>query len=183
MNYKTFQSELAQSLPDEYAAAEWHGVLCGLICAGRPTSIDTWYGLAADTKGISTPPSEPLLTALTQVYSSTQEQLNSASMAFALMLPDDDAALSMRTAALGVWCDGFLYGLSAGGINRESALPEHSAELLADMAEITQVSFTQDSATAEDEYDYNELAEYIRVGIMLINDELNPIKPNNNSLH
>ena len=100
---------------------------------------------------------------------------------FQLLLPDDDDELDERTEALGDWCLGFVYGLAAGGLSEDSELPEDTRELLMDFIEISRASndvgeLDDDSDEEEDEHAFVEIVEYVRTGVLLINEELQPLQ-------
>ena len=72
-------------------------------------------------------------------------------------------------------CQGFLYGLAAGGIKQGSKMPADSTELMRDFIEISQAAF-DDEESENSEDDYMQLVEFVRVGVLLINEELQPMK-------
>lgn len=99
----------------------------------------------------------------------TLRQLDDPGFEFELLLPDDDAELATRTRALAEWCDGFVFGVGAGG-HRAADLPEQSAEFLRDAMRIARAD--ADEAGGEtDEAALVELTEYVRVGVMLTRTE------------
>ncbi|MCY1446198.1 hypothetical protein D9M71_627500 [compost metagenome] len=92
-------------------------------------------------------------------------ELTGSEMAVILLLPDDEAPLAERAAALGQWCQGFLggFGLTA----REGALSGEAVEVLQDLASIAQVqSALEDSDDGEN--DYMEVMEYLRIAPLLL---------------
>ena len=91
-------------------------------------------------------------------------------------MPDDDDALRERTESLGNWCGGFLSGLGLGGLPDPSQLPEEVAELLDDLGQIARVDFELDDADEQEQAAFAEVVEYVRVGVLLINEELQPAK-------
>ena len=84
--------------------------------------------------------------------------------------------LPERTAALSEWCQGFLLGLVSGGIAEDSQLPDDVSELIQDFTEISRAGFELGSASEEDEDAFAQITEYVRVGVLLINEELQPLK-------
>ena len=60
------------------------------------------------------------------------------------MLPDDDEPLESRVEALGTWCQGFVYGLSLGGMKEDTGLPDDSKELIKDILEISRAGYVAD---------------------------------------
>jgi uncharacterized protein YgfB (UPF0149 family) len=109
------------------------------------------------------------------LHEATQGQLNDPTCDFHLLLPGDDEAIALRVQALGDWCQGFLTGLALGGIKDLQALPDNVREIANDLLEIARAHSSYDlEEQEEDEQAYAELTEYVRVGVMLINEELHP---------
>jgi uncharacterized protein YgfB (UPF0149 family) len=73
--------------------------------------------------------------------------------------------------ALGGWCQGLLYGLGLGESGWSDRLGEESQEFLQDVADIAQIGFDIDEAGEADENAYAEVVEYLRVGLMLIQQD------------
>ena len=91
------------------------------------------------------------------------------------MLPDDDDSLTQRVNAIGDWSQGYLIGLSLGGITDFAPLPDDAREIAKDLLEISRAGTSYDlEGNEEDENAYAELVEYLRVGVLLINEELQP---------
>lgn len=182
MNFNSFQSVLTE-LSSKYHASEWHGILCGLLCAGHQGSPAQWHEIMADINDETVAADDRTLAVLDKIYQQTRTQLNDVDLGFRLILPDDDAPLTVRAAALSQWCESFLYGLSFGGIDRHAQLPGDATETLSDLVEISRLEFEPESVDPEDEYHYSELVEYVRVATMLLNEELNPVVPTRQKLH
>jgi len=87
---------------------------------------------------------------------------------------------------LGVWCQGFVYGLAVGGVKEETELPEDSKELIKDILEISRAGYIADDEAEistdveddneEDEIAFMEVSEYVRMGTLLIYEELQPLQ-------
>ena len=150
-------------------AAECHGALCGALCA--PSSeTDAWLAFTLD--GVTdTRDARPPLDALA---ASTLRELRSGDFEFAPCLPDDDEPLTQRTAALGEWCEGFLFGIGASSIEQFDALPESVQEIVRDVVEMARVGMPTGEDSDGDEGAYVELVEYLRAGVQLVYDEMNP---------
>ncbi len=102
--------------------------------------------------------------------------LNDIDLGFEPLLPDERTDIDARARALGAWVDGFLGGL--GQSHRTGGLrpsPE-ATEILRDFAEIARVE-EDPSADEANEQALAELSEYVRVGVMLLADELAPRTP------
>jgi hypothetical protein len=158
-------------------AAEAHGALCGMLCARGTVELSAWIGhvLGDHQNGEGL---HELARELAQLHSATLEQLNDAVADFHLLLPDDGDGLEQRVAALASWCQGYVYGLAAGGISGETELPADSRELLADFIEISRAAM-DDSLSDDEEADeiaFVEISEYVRTGVLLVNEELQPLK-------
>jgi hypothetical protein len=161
------------------AAAEAHGALCGMLCARGSVELSSWLShvLGAAQRGDNL---HELARELAQLHSATLEQLNDAVADFHLLLPDDEDSLEQRVAALASWCQGYVYGLAAGGISAETELPADSRELLVDFIEISRAGMDGSLGDDEeaDELAFVEISEYVRTGVLLINEELQPLKMN-----
>jgi uncharacterized protein YgfB (UPF0149 family) len=64
--------------------------------------------------------------------------------------------------------------MSEGGMKDLAALPADSSEVMRDLVEIARAGGYDLEEGEEDEVAYNELLEYVRTGVLLINEELNP---------
>ena len=148
--------------------AEGHGVLCGRICSGRDVDVADWidWVLGDEAEGDV----ERCRAVLRAVSNETMDQLASPECVFRPFLPDDDQPLEWRCAELVRWCEGFLYGLGASGVPDWSVLGDDAREVLADLGAFTRLQAGR--ASAEAERDYCELVEYLRVGVMLLKEQL-----------
>jgi len=61
-------------------------------------------------------------------------------------------------------------------VREEKALPADVREILRDLVEISKVAFEAAEAGEEEERAYAEIVEYVRVGVLLINEEMHPVK-------
>lgn len=114
------------------------------------------------------------LAVLEGLYDETQRQLNDTSLDFHPLLPDDDTDIEERIRALSDWCQGFLFGLSEGGLKELDKLPGDCAEVIQDLVEIGSAEGYELEGSEEDETSYAELLEYVRTGVLLVNEEMNP---------
>jgi uncharacterized protein YgfB (UPF0149 family) len=101
------------------------------------------------------------------LYEETLGRLREAESLFEPLLPDDDEPLVARSAAMALWCSGFLFGLGAGGVRDFSVLPEDVREIAGDIAEISRAG-VDGGESEEDEAAYAELVEYLRAGVTLV---------------
>ena len=165
---------LDQALADVGAgmgASEAHGIISGVLCV--PDTEDApWVAEIMD--GID-PEVDPETCAglLVAIYDSSREQLASTGFEFEPMLPDEDEVLAVRSVALGEWCTGFLFGFTMAGGASFDALPPDSREVVEDLSKFANIRSTNgEEEEEEEEAAFLELVEYIRVGVMLISEEL-----------
>jgi len=166
---------LLKSAGTAFEAAEAHGAFCGRACLAGAAAIRDWQqelmaeadpanALAHECKG-----------ALETLAADSLLKLEAGDMRFALLLPDDDQSLQLRTAALADWCHGFMHGLvAAGGADQGAAADAldsgDASEILDDFSEITKAGASADEGE-DSESAYVELVEYVRVSVQLIYDE------------
>ncbi len=161
----------------EMGAIECHGTLAGLFCAKGELKPEEWIefiGHGLDSNNLL---QREALAAFKMLFEVTREQLNDSVLDFHPLLPeDDDTGVEERIEGLGQWCQGFLLGLSAGGITDIDKLPGDSGEILRDMVEIARAGSYELDGGEEDEQSYQQLLEYVRTGVLLLNEELHPTK-------
>lgn len=162
-------------LNTEVMPSEVHGTLCGLLSANTSAEAEIWQKALWPNQ----PTGDLLAAEANEIFNTCHEisrvQLNDPNCEFQMLLPDDDDSLDQRINALSDWCQGYLIGLSLGGIKDFAPLPEDAREITKDMLEIARASTSYDlEGNEEDENAYTELVEYLRVGVLLINEELQP---------
>lgn len=173
-DYVELQSALGAE-PAGGAAAEAHGTLCGLLCAGVDEVLDTWIqNTLADAEDYSFVGRHDARGLLESLYKSTAAALRGGEMSFQLLLPDDDALIDDRATALAAWCNGFLYGLAVRGLRPMEELPDEVREVLTDFSEIGRAGVTEEEAEEAGESALAELEEYVRVAVQLVYDECRP---------
>ncbi|MDH5472556.1 MAG: UPF0149 family protein [Gammaproteobacteria bacterium] len=175
-DYNRLQDALTKT-DAEMSAPESHGALSGMFCAKGQVALADWLNqvfVELDLNNMLVQEASQLLVGL---FKSTQEQLNDAGIDYQLLLPDDEQPLAERVDALAQWCQGFTYGLAAGGLKQDSDLPEDTAELIRDMVEIARAGHDDEMVDEADEDAYVQLYEYVRMAVLLINEELQPCLP------
>jgi len=157
-------------------AADCHGLLTGLVCAAGFADPKVWMAQVFDNCNPKDGAQADAIRQVQALYEDTLARLNSPDLDFGLLLPDDDDALRERTESLGSWCGGFLSGLGLGGVSDPSQLPEAVSELLDDLAQIARVDFELEEPDEAEQAAFEEVVEYVRVGVLFINEELQPSK-------
>ena len=163
--------------------AEAHGLACGLLCSRTASGAKSrWFaelldaaGLAADALGARA----DAVRALDAWFEATRAALHASDLDFEPELPDDEAPLAERVDALGEFCAGVTYGIGLGAAARGNRpLPENVAELVADFQAIDAVERGagggREAEGGDAEADYVELVEYVRVGTLVMLEELRP---------
>lgn len=173
-SYSEFVS-LIQQVKGDLPPAECQGVLCALLAVQSKPTAEQWLAeilpdlVPSATSGDAL--ARQTVQAMIHLFQMTQKQLASTSFSFEMLLPDDEDDLGSRTAALGSWCRGFLYGLGLSGIGDIDRLPDDLPELLHDMEKISHADDYEAGNDEEDEHAFTELVEYVRVGVMMLNEE------------
>lgn len=149
-------------------AAEYHGLLCGMLCADPNLNAETWLATTYDapqhqqqahtTNGLHT------------LFAVTAQQFTHDPFELRLLLPSDEHALHERIAALGAWCQGFLSGMGLGGLQSLDALDTELREFIHDVNQIARIGGDTEYHEGDegDEEAYTEIVEYIRVGVLLL---------------
>lgn len=155
---------------------ECHGHLVGWLCASGNADADTWLAQLDITASSADLLAEEARHILGELFKYGLAQLNDPELGFQPLLGGEERALSERLDALGAWTQGFLLGMSEGGCNDINAMPADCSEIMRDLVEISGVERYELSDSEQDEAAYVELLEYIRTGVLLINEELNPTR-------
>jgi hypothetical protein len=157
-----------------FSAAESHGICCGLLVVDQATDQQAWLAqvLEGDPQSLRFKDARTLLQ---ELFTVTRQQMNDGDLSFALFLPDSDE-LETQVQAMQDWCQGFAFGIAAAGIKDMKKLPADSREWAEDVVRIgTSGEFDLDDAE-ESENAFVELVEYLRVGVLMMNEEMQPMK-------
>ncbi|HBR98818.1 MAG TPA: YecA family protein [Gammaproteobacteria bacterium] len=185
-NYDDF-SQLLTRCSADVGAAEAHGVLCGLLCsAGSKDVLALWRSQLLPEHALE--PDNPVAADFNahgqSLLDATLKQMNNAMLDFALLLPDEREGLMVRADGLAHWCQGFNYGLGVGGYRDSDAVSPDVVELVRDFSEIAKAGYGADDIDEEEEESaFIEVEEYVRVGVLLILEELQPVKQQKPIVH
>jgi uncharacterized protein YgfB (UPF0149 family) len=162
-------AELAAELNAREAGidpAELHGSLCGWLAGGGAHDRAGWLAAVMADPLLSSPDDDG---PLDRLYRASVQQLESTEFEFELLLPDEETPVSERGDALLAWGRGFLggFGLAAG---ESPPLSEESGEALADLARITSSELAYEDPEADEEA-LGEVAEFVRVAVMLVHSD------------
>jgi yecA family protein len=169
-SYIVCSRALARARAD-VGAAECHGLLCGMLCGVDEQAPRRWLEEVLGPEGLVQKSRDDCRNELVRVLTDTVRTLCSGKCNFVPLLPDANQGLGVRSEALANWCSGFLYGFAISGDNVASRLSKDALEVLADFSEVSRLrNDTEESESLE--ADYSEIVEYMRVGVMLIFEEL-----------
>lgn len=174
-SYNEVTSALKKN-PAKFNAAQIHGLFCGLICGTASKKRDHWEKLLPELN--DQPKTQELLQ---QLHESSFHQLSEFSFEFSLLLPSDTHELRERTEALGLWCQGFITGLTKAHVRIENREDSDVTEAINDIIEIAQVNFGDTPDDENDETAYFELVEYVRLAVLMIFHEIKSEHPNKNT--
>ncbi len=174
LEFDAVQSAL-EKLNANVDAAETHGTLCGLLLDG--SDMATWLKHSLD----NLPDAGDVLAAeqlklLKELFQQSCEQMNTDDLSFELLLPEEIDDFGNRLLGLSSWCQGFLYAVGIIGLGKRGELDEVSQECLADLLEISKLDHQQ-TGDDESEQQFLEVAEHVRMSVLMLNEALNPVMP------
>lgn len=152
------------------SAAEAHGILCAMICAGQPRAEESWIGElleGTDDRDLLT---QECRQSLQDLAERTRAEMGGAELEFSPLLPDESTSLAERALGLYDWSRGFLYGLGLCGVDA-SGLSEQGREVLGDFISITRLDLDELDGSEANEDALTELTEFVRVAAMVLYDE------------
>lgn len=168
-------NEAMVSYPELESPSFLQGMLMGLMCGDADLKESAWVKRIleeADIKSVK----ESFLLALHDLYLEAEKGLNGSGFELELCLPEENESLKFRAAMLGQWCEGFLYGMGLVG-QSEDKLKGDVAELFRDFGDIARIEILDlEEATDEDESDFMQLMEFVKIGVLTINETLNPVE-------
>jgi yecA family protein len=165
-----------QAADADSGAAESHGVICGIICASGTSDPALWLDHLLGEGNTDSVMAESAQLLLMELYTETLLHFNEGDLGLVLLLPEDDAPLSLRSQALGEWCQGFLYGLALGGVREDGMKKGDMGEIMHDFYEIANTRFDHDLTDEDEESAYAEIVEYVRMSVLLCHEELRPLQ-------
>ncbi len=162
-------------LDADFSASEAHGCACGVLTVNNDYPQVRWqtFVLTGDAQDYHFQEASKMLASL---YVETLLQINASDLQFELLLPPEQEALSVRVAALQKWCQGFAFGLAASGLKSMEALPEDSRDWVQDVIKIGAARDLEVDDEDESEQAYSDLVEFMRVGVLMMNEEVQPIQ-------
>ena len=152
-------------------ASETHGIITGVLCAPQGARVP-WQELVLGRDAQQPPPA--LAQLLTALHRTTLAHLSGMECDFAPLLPGDEHSLAEQIEGLSDWCRGYLLGLHAGGVKEGQVLPGDAGEIIRDITRISEAELDASLADEEEARALVEIVEYLRVGVQLVFEELQP---------
>ncbi|MBT3347313.1 MAG: UPF0149 family protein [Thiotrichales bacterium] len=163
--------EAVQRLSLTMDGAELHGAFCGRMMLGSEEDGASWLRELVGERDEANLQARDDVKTIAVVMGESVRQLDNDQLHFDLLLPDDNESLDIRTEGLAAWCEGFLYGYGVAVAGDSLAEKQMQREFIRDLLEISQAGFEHDEETEEDESDFMQIVEHLRVGTMLLYEE------------
>jgi hypothetical protein len=178
MSLVTAFDDVARALAETGSSvhpAEAHGCLAGALCVRRGYRCQEWLEeILPDVEGETG--RQPAPGACRELFDETLGALEDTDMHFSPLLPDDETSLGDRVRSLGAWCQGFLYGFGAAGGMSGVEPGGDLAEVLGDFSEIARADVSDTESEEVQEEAYAELVEFVRAGVQLVYEDLEPLR-------
>ena len=156
--------------------SECHGVLCGILCASGSSDMQGWVRHLFENRTESGDIPAAALQVLHDLHQATLTGINHETLEFNLLLPDDGQGAEKKLQALADWCSGFSFGLTLGGLRDQMLNSDDSREFVQDLQHIANASLGVDGRDDEHtEQSLTEIEEYIRMGVLMLNEDLQPV--------
>lgn len=156
-----------------FSPAYVHGMMSGLLCTDIRTTQKRWEFFLSEQQSLVTIAADN--ESLNKLFMLTATHLEEAPGAMVLLLPEDEEAFGMRLRALSAWCDGFLEGISLDNPGLQLPIVQ---EVLGDLVKIKEV-VTDAKSSQENETFYVEIVEFIRVAVLVLQAECQPMSQGN----
>jgi len=173
VDYYELEAEL-KKLETTASTEEAHGILVGQLCGGNKLEGLSWLKQYLPDVGVKRDPWDDTREWFYALRKFVLEDLSDPEFSFQLLLPDDDEPLSRRLSAVGEWCSGFLAGFGTTGERDEKQYPDDVRSTFRDFSSISQIDSEVEVGgedEEEQEKDYFEVVEYIRMATLLVFNE------------
>ena len=171
INYELAKDAL-QKLNTDDTISSAHGLLCGFYCVKQDISLDDWLNevlVSIDLNNLLEKESHQILA---EIFNNTSEQLADPTLNFWPVIADDESPLREQANTLVEWCQGLLVGL---GLSSVETTDEEVLEMIKDISEISQLDADL-LDSEENTQDFYEIVEFVRMGVLFIQETLQPSK-------
>ncbi len=163
--YESFEESLADA-DCEINAAEFQGILAGMISAGLTAENQKWLPTLLEVANQGNPLPEVALGQLKSLFEQSLLAFEQQDLLAPLLLPGDDYPLVDRLEALSLWCQGYLLGFGLQ-LGKQSAENKEVAESLNDISQISQLEVAADDSE-DSQSALLTVVEHIKVAVKVI---------------
>ena len=149
-----------------------HGLLCGFYCVKQDLELDDWLNEVLVSIDLNNLLEKEAHQVLAEVFNNTSEQLADPTLNFWPIIADDNSPLRDQASTLIEWRQGFLIGL---GLSSVETSDEEVTEMIKDISEISLLNVDL-MDTEENANDFYEIVEFVRIGVLFIQETLQPSK-------
>ncbi len=171
INYDLAKDAL-QKLNTDDTISSAHGLLCGFYCVKQDIQLDDWLNEVIVTIDLQNLLEKESHQVLAEIFNNTSEQLADPTLNFWPVIADDMCTLREQANTLVEWCQGFLVGL---GLSSVETTDEEVLEMIKDISEIAQLDADL-LDSEENTQDLYEIVEFVRIGVLFIQETLQPSK-------
>ena len=141
-----------------------------MLCGGMSLTDQKWLEALSETVNQGDDFSESVVFTLTTLFNQTCQQLLEPEFALSLLLPEDQAPINDRGAALINWVQGFMLGF---GLHQQDLVQcsDDVKEALEDFSDISRMEEPME-ADEESEKALFEVEEYVKISAILCFSEL-----------
>ena len=161
-----------QKLNTDDTISSAHGLLCGFYCVKQDIQLDDWLNEVIVTIDLQNLLEKESHQVLAEIFNNTSEQLADPTLNFWPVIADDMCTLREQANTLVEWCQGFLVGL---GLSSVETTDEEVLEMIKDISEIAQLDADL-LDSEENTQDFYEIVEFVRIGVLFIQETLQPSK-------
>ncbi len=159
-----------QKLNTDDTISSAHGLLCGFYCVKQDIQLDDWLNEVIVTIDLQNLLEKESHQVLAEIFNNTSEQLADPTLNFWPVIADDMCTLREQANTLVEWCQGFLVGL---GLSSVETTDEEVLEMIKDISEIAQLDADL-LDSEENTQDLYEIVEFVRIGVLFIQETLQP---------
>ena len=165
IDYQIAKLEL-QKFKTTDTIATAHGLLCGYACVNTEIKLENWLFEILEEYD-----KDDDFSVLASVFNQSLDELSDPALNFNLLIENDEN-LRLQVIDVKEWCGGFLVGL---GLAKVQTSDDEILEIIKNINEISQIdSNIPDNDESID--DLTEIIEFVRIGVLLIQETLNPSK-------
>ncbi len=163
--------------------AELHGIATGLLIRDAATPAERLHRIVLGETDAGDVLADETARMLSALHDTTRTQLQDSELGFELLTPDEDEPLEERIQAACDWARGLVYGLAEQGV-KTSECPADTADFIQDCLTLANNEYSVEGVSAEEgESLYMELLEFLRMGALMAQEELQPTRAAPQQLH